>query len=211
MMDNIKSTKDIRLYPLVIESLEKGVLTYEGLVFYLNYISLDIVGLIKSGSEASRARYNDLSANPHLNPQVHLKLAKAILPKTLSNIVVPRTYFPATILKSLDQESIDILYSNQNLENAVQSCKHYTVLIKTILRVLIGSDLEPNQVKDLVLCSFKYYNLFHFEKAHGASQIVIESLKKMETAVRYAISDEITLFITVLRKLGKELFLNYLH
>ena len=33
----------------------------------------------------------------------------------------------------------------------------------------------------------------------------------MTSAVRYAISDEILLFLIILKKLGKELFINYLN
>ena len=43
-----------------------------------------------------------------------------------------------------------------------------------------------------------------------ASQIVTDAFKKVSAAVRFAVSDEILLFLTILKKLGKELFINYL-
>ena len=81
--------------------------------------------------------------------------------------------------------------------------QHYSVLIKGILKILLNMDLEPSEIKDLVLACFKYYYLFHYDKNHGASQLIIESMKKMTSAVRYAISDEILLFLAVIKKLGK--------
>ena len=83
-------------------------------------------------------------------------------------------------------------------------------LVKTVLKTLLSMELEPSQVKDVVLACFKYYYLFHHDKNHGASQLIIESLKKMSSAVRYAISDEILLFIVIIKKLGKDLFISYL-
>jgi hypothetical protein len=72
-------------------------------------------------------------------------------------------------------------------------------------------ELEAGQIKELILNSFKYYYLFHFDKNHSASQFVIESLKRITSAIRFAINDEISLFIVTLTKLGKHLFLSYLY
>ena len=40
--------------------------------------------------------------------------------------------------------------------------------------------------------------------------MVIEGLKKMTPSVQFAICDEILLFLTIIKKLGKDLFINYL-
>ena len=61
-----------------------------------------------------------------------------------------------------------------------------------------------------MLQAFKYYYLFHHDKNLGASQIVINCFKKISAAVRFALSDEILLFFTILKKIGKDLFLDYL-
>jgi hypothetical protein len=80
----------------------------------------------------------------------------------------------------------------------------------TLIRTLIDVELEQSQTKELLLQSFKYYYLFHYSKQLKASQIVIDCFKKVSPAVRFALSDEILLFFTILKKIGKELFLNYL-
>lgn len=61
------------------------------------------------------------------------------------------------------------------------------------------------------MLSFKFYYLFHHDKNLGASQIVIEGFKKMSNAVRFALNDEILLFMVHLKKIGRELFMNYLY
>ena len=75
---------------------------------------MDLMSLLKSGTEATKKKYQDLSTYPHLSAPDLLKFVKVALPKTLSNIVVPRNFFPPTLLKASEEE-IDILYSNQNL------------------------------------------------------------------------------------------------
>lgn len=56
-MEDLVSKKDIKLYDCVVDSLDKGLVTYEGFISYLNYISLDITSILKSGSDASRKAY----------------------------------------------------------------------------------------------------------------------------------------------------------
>ena len=63
---------------------------------------------------------------------------KVALPKILSNIVVPRSFFPATLLKNSNEETIDILYSNQTLENVIQSRQHYILMVKSVLKILMS-------------------------------------------------------------------------
>lgn len=73
-------------------------LTYEEIIAYLNYISLDLISLLKSGTEESRKKYND-QPYAHLDATDLINFVKFILPKTLMNVIVPRTFFPATLLK----------------------------------------------------------------------------------------------------------------
>ena len=172
-MEDLVNKKDIKIYECVIETVDRGLVTYEGFVSYLNYISLDIISILKSGSDASRKSYKDLAHHPHLDCHDLLKFIKVVLPKTISNIVVPRSFFPATLLKNSNEDTIDILYSNQNLENVIQSRQYYIQMVKSVLKILMSMELEPNQIKDLILSCFKYYYLFHHDKNHGASQLII--------------------------------------
>lgn len=208
-LEQAKKKKDVRLYEAVVESLELGTCTYEEFIVYLNYIGNDVVGLIKTGTEETKKKYPDLSKNPHLDTGDLTKFLSAILPKTLTNMMIPRNFFPPTLLKSTTPE-VDILYSCQTVENVAQNRVHYITIVRTVIKTLLSMELEPSQTKELVLNCFKYYYLFHHDKNYSASQYVIESFKKMSSAVRFALLDEISLFFVVLRKLGKELFISYL-
>lgn len=114
ILEGIKKKKDIRLYAEVIENLELGVCKYEEFIVYLNYISTDLTTLLKSGTEETKKKYPDLANHPHLDPHDLIKFLSVILPKTLTNAIVPRNFFPPTLLKNND-ENVDILYSNQTL------------------------------------------------------------------------------------------------
>jgi hypothetical protein len=67
---------------------------------YLNFISNDVLSLIKSGTEESKKKYGDLSKSPHLDANDLIKLLNVILPKVLTNMMIPRNFFPPTLLKS---------------------------------------------------------------------------------------------------------------
>lgn len=95
-----KKKKDVRLYDIVIGNLELGISIYEEFIVYLNYISFDITALIKSGSDEAKKSFNDLASHPHLDANDLTKFLSAILPKTLTNIIVPRNFFPPSLLKS---------------------------------------------------------------------------------------------------------------
>ena len=103
-----------------------------------------------------------------------------------------------------------MLYSNQILEHLTHTKPHFMVLAKNMMKSLLSMELEQSQIRELVLLSFKFYYLFHHDKNLGASQVVIESFKKMSSAVRFAINDEISLFLVHLKKIGRDLFVNYL-
>ena len=100
VLEQLNAKKDVKLYESVVELAEKGLVSYEGFILYLNYISLDIIGILRTGSEDAKKKYPDLSRHPHLDCQDLIKFIKVVLPKTLSNIVVPRSFFPATLIQN---------------------------------------------------------------------------------------------------------------
>ena len=93
--------KDVRLCEEVLAISEMLALSYEEVIAYLNYISLDLISLLKSGTEESRKKYTN-KPYAHLDPNDLINFLKFILPKTLMNVIVPRTFFPATLLKQQD-------------------------------------------------------------------------------------------------------------
>jgi hypothetical protein len=60
------------------------------------------MALIKSGTEESRKKYSDFSKHPHLDPADLTKFLSIALPKVLINMIVPRNFFPPTLLRSTD-------------------------------------------------------------------------------------------------------------
>jgi hypothetical protein len=209
-LENLKKKKDIRLYSEVIESLEPGACTYEEFIVYLNYIAIDLATIIKSGTGESQKKYPVLTTHPHLDSHDMVGFLNVILPKVLFIVTMPCHFFPPALLQDSTRQNLHLLYSIQTLENIVKNNVHYSRLLKVIMKALLSMELEPSQVKELILNSFKYYYLFHPDKNYSASQLVIESLKKMTNVIRYAINDELTLFLATLTKLGKSLFLSNL-
>ena len=67
---------------------------------------------------------------------------KAILPKVLTNIIVGGDFFPKTLLKSnnkkIEEEEIDVLYSNQILENTVRLCENYKQLVDLLFELIFS-------------------------------------------------------------------------
>ena len=92
----------------------------------------------------------------------------------------------------------------------IKSKPHYQQFLKEALKLLCEAPLEQQQTKDFLMQSFKYYYLFHNDQSLNASQIVICAMRKLIPAVRFAVSDEFLLFFTIVKKLGKDLFLNFL-
>lgn len=187
-LEGLKKKKDVKLYPAIVEDMELGLCTYEEFIVYLNYIANDVLQIIKSGTDESRKKYSDLSKHPHLDAHDLTRLLVVILPRVLINMMIPRNFFPPTLLRTTD-EAVDLLYSNQCYESIAQSKPHYVTLVRTIMKCLLSMDLEPSQCKELVLSTIKYFYLYHHDKNYGASQLVIESFKKMTTAVRFALMD----------------------
>lgn len=100
VFEQVKKKKDVKLYEAIVDGLELGCSTYEEFIVYLNFISNDVLGLLRSGSEESKKKYSDLSKFPYLDANDLVKLLNVILPKVLTNMMIPRNFFPPTLLKS---------------------------------------------------------------------------------------------------------------
>lgn len=51
VLEAAKKKKDVRLYEAVVDGMELGCCTYEEFIVYLNFISNDVLSLMKSGTE----------------------------------------------------------------------------------------------------------------------------------------------------------------
>lgn len=110
------------------------------MISYLNYISLDLISLVRLGTEASQKVSSSENKYEHLNGKDLIDFLRGILPITLHNIFVPRTFFPATLLDS-STENVNMLYSNCNLEHLTHTKPHYLLLMKTSFKCLLEMNL----------------------------------------------------------------------
>ena len=61
-----------------------------------------------------------------------------------------------------------------------------------------------------MLVAMRYYYIYHYDRKYSAAEVVIYAFNKLTDEIRKTLTDEFSLFIKVILKLGKWKFTSFL-
>jgi hypothetical protein len=83
-------------------------------------------------------------------------------------------------------------------------------LLKQIMIILLTMELDMEQQKILMLVAMRYYYVYHYDRKLCANELFIFTFNKVEESVRRVLFEEFVLFFTIIAKLGKHKFLDFM-
>jgi hypothetical protein len=73
-----------------------------------------------------------------------------------------------------------------------------------MLRAILGLELTPKQLRDIVDLASRYYLLFFQDKKQYAESLFLIAFSKASEAVRFSLTKELVTFFKISRKLGTD-------
>ena len=86
----------------------------------------------------------------------------------------------------------------------------YAALMKILVNLLLKMELKPAQQKLMMEVVFRYFFVYHTDKAFKATDVFIEAYNTLSETTRFAMADEFVLFFKIISKVGKGKFVDFL-
>lgn len=188
-LDKLKKNSQLQLLPSILQ-FQPGKLPlnhYAELIVYFSYVSRDVQALLKSSVEFETDDLIELLRV--LLPQIHYNIGMSDSEGSHGENEIP---------------SHDVLFCNEEIQYFVQTRTPYRSLVRNLLRAILGIELSPKQLRDIVDLASRYYLLFFQDKKQHAESLFLIAFSKASEAVRFSLTNELVTFFKIARKLGAE-------
>ena len=130
------------------------------------------------------------------------------LPKVLYNIILPAEVLPNNFKSQF--KAMEVLYRVSSQEYFMKAKSTYAALMKILVNLLLKMELKPAQQKLMMEVVFRYFFVYHTDKAFKATDVFIEAYNTLSETTRFAMADEFVLFFKIISKVGKGKFVDFL-